>query len=114
MVLRNFPEAVKEFAIQVYQKPENEKNLRKTHVSFSGTPQKHPYDPDKVILVVDPYSTNISYYEFFTQDISFVEELNNVADPEGNIIPFMRLWVRKESIGIHSTPFVVADTNFSR
>jgi len=110
MVLRNFPEAVKEFAIQVYQKPENEKDLRRTHVSFSGTPQKHPYDKDKVILVIDPYSSNVSYFEFLTRDISFVEDLTNMVDTAGNVIPFMRLWVKKESIGIRSTPFVVADT----
>ncbi len=110
MVLRNFPEAVKEFAIQVYQKPEDEKDLRKTHVAFSGTPQKHPSDLDKVVLVIDPYSSNVSYYEFLTRDISFVEDLTNMVDAAGNVIPFMRIWVKKESIGIRSTPFVVADT----
>ncbi len=110
MVLRNFPEAVKEFAIQAYQKPEDEQDLRLTHVSFSGTPQKHPCDPDKVILVIDPYSSNVSYFEFLTRDISFVEELNNVVDSAGRVIPFMRLWVKRNSIGIRSTPFVVADT----
>ena len=110
MVLRNFPEAVKEFAIQAYQKPDDEKNLRQTHVSFSGTPQKHPYDPEKVVLVVDPYSSNVSYFEFSTRDISFVEELTNMVDAAGDVIPFMRIWVKKDSIGIRSTPFVVADT----
>ncbi|MBU0944635.1 MAG: inorganic pyrophosphatase Ppa [Proteobacteria bacterium] len=111
MVLRNFPEAVKEFAIQTYQKPKDEQDLRLTHVSFSGTPQKHPYNPDKVILVIDPYSSNVSYYEFLTRDISFVEELSNLVDSTGRIIPLMRLWVKKKSIGTRSTPFVVADTN---
>ncbi len=114
MVLRNFPEAVKKFAIQVYQKPEDEKDLRRTHVSFSGTPQKHPYDPEKVILVIDPYSSNVSYFEFLTRDISFVEELSNMVDSAGQVIPIMRLWVRKESIGVRSTPFVVADTSHTR
>ncbi len=114
MVLRNFPEAVKEFAVQAYQKPDDEKDLRQTHVSFSGTPQKHPYDPEKVILVIDPYSSNVSYFEFLTRDISFVEELSNMVDSAGQVIPIMRLWVRKESIGVRSTPFVVADTSHTR
>ncbi len=113
MVLRSFPEAVKEFAIQAYQKPDDEKNLRQTHVSFSGTPQKHPYDPEKVVLVVDPYSSNVSYFEFATRDISFVEELTNMVDAAGDVIPFMRIWVKKDSIGIRSTPFVVADTGYA-
>ncbi len=114
MVLRNFPEAVKKFAIQAYQKPDNEKDLRQTHISFSGTPQKHPCDPDKVVLVVDPYSSNISYFEFLTRDISFVEELTNIVDAAGDVIPLMRIWVRKDSIGVRSTPFVVADTSGTR
>ncbi len=110
MPLRNFPEAVKEFAIQIHKKPENIEVLSQTHVSFTGTPQKHQHDPDKVILVIDPYSSNVSYYEFHTGDISFVEELNNSVDMEGRVIPIMRLWVKKKSIGIHCTPFMVADT----
>lgn len=111
MPLRNFPQAVKKFAIQVYQKPADDQALGKTHIAFTGTPQKHHYDPDKVILVTDPYSSNISYYEFCTQDISFVEELVNSVDMNGQTVPIMRLWVKKESIGIRSTPFVVADTS---
>ncbi len=110
MVLRNFPEAIKEFAIQVYQKPENENDLRQTHISFSGTPQKHPFDTDRVVLVMDPYSSNVSYLEFLSRDVSFVEELRNMVDPDGHVIPFMRLWVKKGSIGVRSTPFVVANT----
>ncbi len=111
MPLRNFPQAVKEFAIQVYQKPADDTDLSKTHIAFTGTPQKHHYDADKVILVTDPYSSNISYYEFRTKDISFVEELVNSVDINGMTVPIMRLWVMKESIGIRSTPFVVADTS---
>ena len=111
MPLRNFPQAVKEFAIQVYQKPADDTDLSKTHIAFTGTPQKHHYDKYKVILVTDPYSSNISYYEFWTKDISFVEELMNSVDISGQTVPIMRLWVKKQSIGIRSTPFVVADTS---
>ncbi len=110
MPLRNFPQAVKEFAIQVYQKPADDSDLSKTHIAFTGTPQKHHYDPDKVVLVSDPYSSNVSYYEFMTKDISFVEELMNSVDINGQTIAIMRLWVKKDSIGVRSTPFVVADT----
>ncbi|MEN8189578.1 MAG: inorganic pyrophosphatase Ppa [Thermodesulfobacteriota bacterium] len=110
MPLRYFPEAVKEFALQVYQKPKNIEDLSLTHVAFTGTPQKHLHDPDKVVLVIDPYSSNLSYYEFNNCDISFVEKLSNTVDPEGNVLPIMRLWVKKNSIGTHCNPFVVADT----
>jgi len=110
MPLRNFPEAVKEFAIQVYQKPKNEKQLSKTHVAYTGTPQKHYHDPDKVLLVIDPFSTNVSYYEFHSADISFVEELQTIVDIKGRTIPIMRLWVKKRAVAVRCTPFVVADT----
>lgn len=111
MPLRNFPEAVKEFAIQVYKKPKDEKQLSETHVAFTGTPQKHFHDPDKVILVIDPYSSNISYYEFYSADISFVEELQTIVDMKGQSIPIMRLWVKKKAIAVRCTPFMVADTS---
>jgi hypothetical protein len=113
MPLKNFPEAVKEFAIQVYKKPKDLENLVQTHVAYTGTPQKHHYDPDKVILVLDAFSTNISYYEFKTKDISYVEELHNIVDMDGRVIQVMRIWVKKNSIGVRCTPFVVADTSGS-
>ncbi len=114
MPLRNFPEAVKEFAVQVYQKPKNPEDLTNTHVAYTGTPQKHYHDPDKVLLVIDPYSTNISYYEFYSADITFVEELQTIVDLKGETIPITRIWVKKQAIGVHCTPFVVADTSSPR
>lgn len=110
MPLTSFPQAVIQFEIQVYQRPKDEKRLRDTHVTFSGAPQQHPYNPRKIILVVDPYSTNTFYYEFYTADISYVEELANIVNIDGEVIPMARLWVKKKSIAIRSTPFVVADT----
>ncbi len=110
MPLREFPDAVKEFAVQVYKRPENEKRFYETHIAFTGTPQKHFFDAEKVVLVVDPFSFNTSYYEFNTSDISFVEELQTTVNTEGQAVSIVRLWVKKQAIGIRSTPFVVADT----
>jgi len=110
MPLSNFPQAVIRFEIQVYQRPSDEKRLRDTHIAFSGAPQKHPASPQKIILVVDPYSDNTFYYEFNTQDISYVEELANLVTMDGEVIPMARIWVKKKSIAIRSTPFVVENT----
>lgn len=110
MPLRNFPDAVKEFAIQIYEKPKDVKNLNETHVAYTGTPQKHYSDSQKVILVIDPYSSNISYYEFQSADISFVEELQTIVNADGQTLPIMRLWVKKKAIAVRCIPFVVADT----
>ena len=110
MPLRKFPHAVKEFAVQVYQRPMDETRFYETHIAFTGTPQKHFFDPEKVVLVIDPFSFNTSYYEFTNSDISFVEELQTTVNSDGQAVPIVRIWVKKQAIGLHSTPFVVADT----
>ncbi len=95
--------------ITKYKRPKDVKNLKKTHVAFSGSPRKHPYDANKIILVSDPFSRNNHYYEFKTDDISFVEELPNIVNMDDEVIPVVRIWVRKRSIGIRCTPFWVED-----
>ena len=62
-----------------------------------------------MILVADPYGHNNHYYEFNTDDISFVEELPNMVTMDEDVIPIVRLWVRKGSIGVRSIPFWVED-----
>ena len=110
MPLSNFPQAGIRFEIQIYQRPSDETRMRDTHIAFSGAPQKHPANPEKIILVVDPYSDNTFYYEFNTEDISFVEELTSIVTIDGEVIPMARIWVKKKSIAIRSTPFVVEST----
>jgi len=109
MPLANFPLKATRFEIQAYKKPSNIKNIRKTHVSFTGSPQKHPYDDEKVILISDPFSTNTFYYEFRGDDISFVEELPTIVNFDEEVITMVRIWVKKKSIGIRCTPFVIED-----
>ena len=110
MTSESYPQEAVKFHIQAYQKPKNVQALKKTHVSFSGSPKKHPYDRDKVILVSDPFSTHTLYYEFNKDDISYLEELPNLVNLDGETIMMVRIWVKKMSIGIRSSPFVVEDT----
>jgi inorganic pyrophosphatase len=107
---KNVQEAIR-FEIQAYRPPASFRDLKKSHVSFSGSPRKHPFDAQKVILVVDPYSANTFFYEFNRDDITFVEELPNLVNPEKETITIVRIWVKKRSIGVRSTPFVVEDTS---
>ena len=100
---------VEKFEIQTYERPKDIKTLRKTHVSFSGSPKKHPYDSEKVILVADPYSTQNTYYEFYKDDISYVEELPNIVDLDGQTVTMMRVWIKKLSVGVRCSPFIVQD-----
>ena len=83
MATKNFPQEVKKFEIEAYERPKNMKELKKTHVPFSGSPLKHPRDPKKVILVPDPYGSSPFYYEFKRDDVSFAEKLPNIVNLEG-------------------------------
>jgi inorganic pyrophosphatase len=113
MKLESYPQEALKFQIQAYKKPKDLHILRKTHVSFSGSPQKHPYDSNKVILIADPFSTNNLYYEFNKDDISYVEELPNLVNLGGSTIAVVRVWVKKLSVGIRFSPFIVEDTGKS-
>jgi hypothetical protein len=84
--------------------------LKKTHVSFTGSLLKHPHDPQKVILVADPYSSSNFYYEFRTADISYAEKLPSIVNVEGKTMIRVRIWVKKTSVGILCKPFLVEDT----
>jgi len=113
MPITNLMQKVLKFEIQSYKKPTSVQDLRKSHVPFSGSPRKHPYDPDKVILVIDPYSTSSLFYEFNTADISYVEELPNLVNMDEEAVVMTRIWVKKKSIAIQGAPFVVADTTIN-
>lgn len=95
------------FELDTYKKPPD---FLERHVSFTGMPEKHPYDPEKIMLIADPLSTNVSYYEFDITDIEGAEELPNLGTIDGKSVRIIRIWVRRGSIGIRSTPFVVEDT----
>lgn len=110
MSISNFPKAAEKFEIQAYKKPRNLKELLKSHVAFSGSPHKHPYDSERIILITDPNSTHTLYYEFHTTDIAYVEELPNLVNVNGETIIMVRIWVKKQSIAVLSTPFIVGDT----
>jgi inorganic pyrophosphatase len=109
MVVKNFPEEVKKFEIETYAVPKDLKELKKTHVPFSGSPLKHPYDPKKVILVPDPYSSSPFYYEFKSDDITYAEKLPSIVNLEGETVTMVRFWVRKMALGVLCTPFRVAE-----
>jgi inorganic pyrophosphatase len=110
MVIKNFPQEVKKFEIETSKRPKNLKELKRTHVPFTGSPLKHPYDPQKVVLVPDPYSSSPFYYEFKSNDITFAEKLPSIVNIEGKSIVMVRFWVKKMSLGMLCTPFLVEET----
>ena len=97
--------------IQEYRAPKDPKVLKNTHVPYTGSPKKHPYDAQKCILVCDPFSTNTNYYEFGIDDIGYVEKLPTLVDSGGNNVPMARVWIKKKSYGVLCSPFMVEDTS---
>lgn len=95
--------------ITAFKRPKDIKRLKKTHIGFTGSPRKHPYDSHKVVLLADPYKQNTSYSEFRTDDIGFVEELPNMVNINEEVVAVVRIWVRKGSVGLRCTPFWVED-----
>ncbi len=110
MLINGSLQKTEKFEIQAYERPKDLKKLKNTHVAFSGSPQKHPYDSGKIILVSDPFSTNTFYFEFNKDDISYVEELPNLVNVDGEVMGLARIWVKKMSVGVRCTPFLVEDT----
>ncbi len=98
------------FAIEAFKQAKDTRKLQQSHIAFTGAPRKHPTDPYRVILVVDPFSHSAFYYEFKIEDIDFVEQLPSLVNMEEDVIPIMRIWVKKQSVGLRCTPFMVADT----
>jgi hypothetical protein len=114
MNLESYPQEAAKFQIEAYKRPRDPHVLRKNYVSFTGSPKKHPFDSEKVILIADPFSSNNLYYEFNKDDISYVEELPNLVNQDGEAITMVRIWVKKLSVGIRCTPFIVEDTQTQR
>jgi len=107
--MRKWMKDANRFEIQKYKPPRDPKGIKNTHVGFSGSLFKHPRDGNLALLVVDPGSSNTSWLEFRVEDISYFESLPSVVGPEGEVIPFVRIWVKKMSVGVRHTPFLVED-----
>lgn len=102
------------FDIQVFEKVQDVKNLKKNHVCFCGTPKKHPYSEDLIILIANPFGTNTTYYEFNISDISYVEKISNEVNLSGETVTVARIWIEKGSVGNHCIPFQVEEVTMPK
>jgi inorganic pyrophosphatase len=80
------------------------------NVAFTGSPRKHPYDREKLILIADPFSTHTTLFEFRIADVAHVEESPTLFPEEGEGVTMVRLWIKKGALGLRYEPFVVEDT----
>jgi len=106
MPITKFLQEARQFEILTLRESTRYADLRDTHVPFSGSPHRHPYDESKFILMADPYCSSL-YYEFNTEDIDVVEELPSIVNLDGETMTMVLIWVKKMSLALRCSPFVV-------
>jgi hypothetical protein len=84
-------------------------DYRKTSAPFTGTPRKHPWETNKMILVAAPFSPLTIIYEFRYEDITHAEELPQIVNENGESVRMAKIWVKKGSLGMRLEPFQVDD-----
>ena len=82
-------------------------NLDKECVPFVGAPRKHPYDDEKLLLIVDAFTNDTIFYEFRLNDIMSVEEEPGLANDAGDNLLMARIWVKRGALGLRYEPFEV-------
>ncbi|MCP3852066.1 MAG: inorganic pyrophosphatase Ppa [Gammaproteobacteria bacterium] len=107
MTTIHFLTPVKKLELLKYQQTVDKEQLKDSYISFSGSLRQHPHDPEKVILLAEIFSNNSSFYEFRNQDIGYAEKLPNIVNSMGDDVSMVMIWVKKGSLGIRSSAFVV-------
>ena len=79
----------------------------KNSISFTGYPQQHPTEKNKLILVHDPLGEYPVILEFKVDDILFVEEVPQAVTEKGEGVPMVKLWIRRGAHGMLLEPFEV-------
>ena len=82
----------------------------KNSVPFTGYPQQHPTDKNKLILVYDPLGEAPMILEFKLEDILFVEEEPQAVTEKGEGVPITKLWIRRGTRGMILEPFEVDES----
>ncbi len=107
MAVINWLQKAETFAIETYNPPKDIRSLSKTHVPYTGSLQKHPFDAERIILIPDPYSNTGPYLQFSRDDVTHAERLVNIVNMAGQTVAMARIWVKKGSLAIQCMPFQV-------
>lgn len=83
------------------------KRYLKETVCFAGTPRKHPYDREKLILITSPFNANTWFFEFRINDIMHAEDQPSIVTESGENIRMVNLWIKKGSFALKIHAFEV-------
>ena len=82
---------------------------QKNALPFTGYPQQHPTEKNKIILIYDPLGNSPAVMEFKLDDILHVEEVSQAVTEKGEGIPLIKLWIRRGARGMFLEPFEVGE-----
>ena len=106
MFIKKYLESLPTFELEKY---DARQSISDHCIPFTGTPKKHPYDGDKLILVQNPFSSKTLFYEFYLEDIEAVEDVPSLGTETGESMKMVKIWVTKGSRGLRYEPFEVND-----
>ena len=97
----------KYYELQVYR---GDGNLEQEAVPFSGILRQH-YNPNILLLINSPYYSRQQSiaFEIRVDDILHVDEMPTEIGPDGVMIEYVKLWVRKGSTIVKMEPMRVGD-----
>ncbi|HWR10973.1 MAG TPA: hypothetical protein VN445_04055 [Rectinemataceae bacterium] len=83
-------------------------------VAFIGSLRKHPYDPEKCLLLTAEqeklhWLEEGVVLEFRIGDVLAADELASPVSEQGAVRPLVRLWIKRGAIALRYDPFEVGD-----
>ena len=86
----------------------------KNALPFTGYPQQHPSEKNKLILLYDPLGPSPTVMEFKLEDILLVEDIPSAVTEAGEGVLLVKLWVQRGAHGVILEPFEVNDSWMKR
>lgn len=89
------------------EKYSNRTRLLNEAVPYIGHPKQSASEPDKIFLRLDPLSDNGALLEFKAEDVVFAENVETVANNDGETFQIFKVWIRTGSVGVKLEQFTV-------
>jgi hypothetical protein len=89
------------------EKYSNRNRLLREAVPYVGQAKQSVSEPHKIFLRLEPLSSNGTLLEFKSEDVIVAENVETVADKDGETFQIVKIWVRIGSVGVKLEPFSV-------
>ena len=80
-------------------------NYENECIPIAGNPRKHPYDKNRLILILESHDDKTVFHDFKLEDIAHIEELPSISKGEGGSLRQVQLWVKINSWIIKSEAY---------